>query len=81
MVYDEVEQIKRGRYDPGGIVLRGDDPRTEARRACGDQLGWSFIGMAETIEGGYEGALGASSHCCCDDVKYPFMIKSPPEGR
>jgi hypothetical protein len=55
VVYDEVEQIKRGRYDPGGIVLRGDDPMTEARRACGDQLGWSFIGMAETIEGGYEG--------------------------
>jgi len=55
VVYDEVEQIKRGRYDPGGIVLRGDDPRTEARRACGAQLGWSFIGMAETIEGGYEG--------------------------
>jgi hypothetical protein len=54
VVYDEVEQIKRGRYDPGGLGLRGDH-MTEARRACGDQLGWSFIGMGESIEGDYEG--------------------------
>ena len=54
VVYDEVDQIKRGRYDPRGVVLRGDHP-TEARRTCGDQLGWSFIGIGETIEGDYEG--------------------------
>ena len=49
------EDSLRGRYDPGGIVLRGDDHTTEARRACEDQLGWAFIGMGETIEGDYEG--------------------------
>ena len=56
VVYDEVDQIKRagaattleGSYYEEIIPL-------EARRTCGDQLGWSFIGIGETIEGDYEG--------------------------
>ena len=28
---------------------------TEEPRACGNQLGWSFIGMGETIESDYNG--------------------------
>ena len=63
VVYDELEQIKRGRYDPGGIMLRGDH-MTEERRACGNQLGWSFIGMGETIESDYDGcAWGVEPSC------------------
>ena len=53
----------------------------ERGEPCGDQLGWSFIGMGEAIEAIMMGALGVSSHPCCDDVKYPSTIKSPPEGR
>ena len=54
VVYDEVEQIKRGRYDPGGGVLPGANV-AEERRDSGDQLGWSFIGMGEAIRDDYEG--------------------------
>jgi hypothetical protein len=54
VVYDEVEQIKRGRYDPGGVVLAGDDMACE-RRAPEIQLEWSFIRMGETIRGDYDG--------------------------
>jgi hypothetical protein len=54
VVYDELEQIKRGRYDPGGVVLRGDDVACE-RRAPEIQLGWSFIRMGEAIRGDYDG--------------------------
>ena len=50
VVYDELEQIKRGRYDPGGGVLRGDDVAWE-RRAPVVQLGLSFTRMGEAIRG------------------------------
>jgi hypothetical protein len=53
-VYDEVEQIKRGRYDPGGVVLQGEDVGCE-RRAPESQLGWSFMRRGEGIRGDYEG--------------------------
>ena len=53
---DEVmsEDSLQGRYDPGGVVLQGEDVGCE-RRAPESQLGWSFIGMEEPIEGDYEG--------------------------
>jgi hypothetical protein len=56
VVYDELEQIKRGRYDPGGVVLRGDDVAGE-RRASGDQLGLSFIGVGAAIRCDYDGCV------------------------
>ena len=54
VVYDELEQIKRGRYDPGGVMLQGDDVAVE-RRAPGDQLGLSLIGMGAAIRDNYDG--------------------------
>lgn len=61
VVYDEVEQIKRGRYDPGGVVLQGEDVGCE-RPTPENQLGWSFMRMGEAIRGDYEGcAWGVES--------------------
>jgi hypothetical protein len=61
VVYDELEQIKRGRYDPGSVVLEGDDVGYESR-APENQLGWSFRRMGEAIRGNYEGwAWGVES--------------------
>ena len=54
VVYDEVDQIKRGRYDPGGVVLQGDNGASEGR-APESQLEWSFMWMGKAIRGDYEG--------------------------
>src|SRR6266699_6189759 len=58
VVYDELQQIKRGRYDPGDVVPRGEDVAWE-RRESAVQLGLAFRRMGDDIRGEREGIV-----CC-----------------
>src|SRR6266581_3899284 len=58
VVYDELQQIKRGRYDPRAVVPRGGG-RAGERRAPVVQLGLAFRRMGDDIRGERDGFV-----CC-----------------
>jgi len=58
VVYDELQQIKRGRYDPRAVVPRGGGIAGE-RRAPVVQLGLAFRRMGDDIRGERDG------YVCC----------------
>jgi hypothetical protein len=62
VLYDELEQIKRGRYDPGDVVSRGEDGGGERQEpAVRVQLGLSFIQLGDDTRSDHAGFI-----CCLD---------------
>ena len=58
VMYDELQQIKRGRYDPGDVLPRGEDVAWERRESV-IQLGLSFMRIGDDIRGDHGGFV-----CC-----------------
>jgi hypothetical protein len=62
VLYDELEQIKRGRYDPGDVVSRGEDGSGERQEpVVRVQLGLSFIQLGNDTRSDRAGFV-----CCLD---------------